>query len=282
LSVLVVGNAVTDRFYTVDRLPTLGETLLAASVRRQFGGKGLNQAVIAARAGAHVRLVAPVGDDPEAHDIARHLKQEPLDVQLVRCAGRSDESVIFVAPGGENVIVSSAQLAQSLPPHVVGEAIDAAQPGGLLLLQGNLTAATTHYALAHAGARGLRRIANAAPVTFSWDDLQADIDLLIVNEVEARQIAPLASAAVIVTEGASGATLIQGERRWRVPASPVAAIDTTGAGNVLCGTLAAALDRQMPLLEALALAVRAATLKVTRQGTAAGLPSAAELREILG
>ena len=152
----------------------------------------------------------------------------------------------------------------------------------ILLLQGNLSAATTRHALTHAGARRVRRIANAAPVSFAWHDLQADIDVLIVNEVEARLVAPLESAAVIVTEGASGATLIQGQQRWHVPASPVAAIDTTGAGDVLCGTLAAALDRQMPLLEALARAVRAATLKVTRQGTSAGLPSAAELREILG
>ena len=91
MSVLVVGNAVIDRFYMLDRLPAPGETLLAAAARRQYGGKGLNQAAVAARAGARVRLVAPVGDDPEADGIATYLKQEPLDAQLVYCAGRTDE-----------------------------------------------------------------------------------------------------------------------------------------------------------------------------------------------
>jgi ribokinase len=154
-------------------------------------------------------------------------------------------------------------------------------PDAILLLQGNLSAATTRHALIRAGARQMRRIANAAPVGFAWQDIQADIDVLIVNAVEASQLGPLRSAVVVVTEGASGATLIRGERRWHVPASPVPVVDTTAAGDVLCGVLAAALDRQMPLLEALTRAIQVATLKVTRQGTSSGMPSAAELRQIL-
>jgi ribokinase len=283
LSVLVIGNAVIDRCYLIDRLPTPGETLLARDACRQFGGKGLIQAVVAARAGAQVRLVAGVGDDPEADEIAAYLEHEPVGALLVRSPGRSDESVIMVGRGGENMIVSTAHQARALAPQVAGEAIDAVETGGILLLQGNLSALTTRQALIRACARGLRRIANAAPVAFGWDELQADIDVLIVNEVEARLVAPLRSASVIVTAGAAGATLIQGQQRWHVPAPPVpTALDTTGAGDVLCGTLAAALERQMPLLEALACAVRAAAVKVARQGTSAGLPSSTELREILG
>ena len=89
MSVLVVGNAAIDRIYQVDRLPAPGETLLAAAGRRQFGGKGLNQAVVAARAGAQVRLVAAVGDDPEADEIAAHLD-----------AGTSRRAARALAPAG--------------------------------------------------------------------------------------------------------------------------------------------------------------------------------------
>ena len=92
----------------------------------------------------------------------------------------------------------------------------------------------------------------------------------------------MSASTVIVTEGASGATLIEGGQHRHVAAPPVDAIDTTGAGDVLCGVLAAALDRQMPMLEALERAVRAAALKVTRAGAWSGLPTANELREILG
>jgi ribokinase len=126
------------------------------------------------------------------------------------------------------------------------------------------------------------RIANAAPVAFSWQELQPQIDVLIVNALEARLVGPLTASTIIVTEGASGATLIQNGNRRHVTAPAVAAIDTTGAGDVLCGVLAAALDRRMPILEALERAVRAAALKVTRAGAWSGLPTANELREILG
>ena len=282
MSVLVVGNAAIDRVFAVERLPTPGETVLARTAARRFGGKGLMQAVTAARAGAQVRFCAAVGDDADADEIARYLESEPLDATLLRHNGATDESVIMVARDSENTIVSTAARAQSLPTPIVDEALDSAVPGGVLLLQGNLAAATTRHALRRAGARRLIRIANAAPVAFDWRDLQAQVDILVVNAVEARLLEPFALAAVIVTAGAGGATLTQDGRRHHVAAPAVAAIDTTGAGDVLCGVLAAALDRGMPLLEALERAVLAAALKVTRTGTSSGLPTAAELQEILG
>jgi ribokinase len=282
LSVLVAGNAALDRIFAVERLPSPGETILAGSHLRRLGGKGLNQAVTAARAGASVRFVAGVGNDSEAAEIGRYLESETVAAVLVRGAGATDESAIMVAPDGENTIVSTAGQAQSLTPRTIDWVLQGVLPGGILLLQGNLSAETTGHALERGGARRLRRIANAAPVAFPWGDLQAHVDVLVVNAVEAGLVGPLTSDAVIVTEGALGATLIQGQRRWHVRAPRVAAIDTAGAGDVLCGMLVAALERQMPLLEALERAIRAAALKVTRSGTSSGLPTAGELREILG
>ena len=282
MSVLVVGNAAIDRSFALERLPEPGETLLAHSSRCRLGGKGLNQAVSAARAGASVRLVAGVGGDSAADEIARYLASESVDAVLVGGNGVTDELVIMVAPNGENTVVSTAGQAQSVTPQTIDEVLQAARPGGILLLQGNLAASTTRHALEGGGARRLQRIANAAPVAFPWAALQTHVDLLIVNAVEAPLVGPFAAAKIIVTEGPAGATLIQGGQRWHVPAPRVTAVDTTGAGDVLCGVLVAALDRQMPILEALEGAVRAAALKVTREGTSSGLPTANELREILG
>jgi ribokinase len=282
VSVLVAGNAALDRTFVLERLPMPGETVLAGGCQRRPGGKGLNQAVTAARAGASVRLVAGVGSDQQAEEIARYLEGEPLEATLLRGGGATDESVVLVAADGENTIVSTAHQARLLPMHLVEAAIATAAPGGILLLQGNLSAEVTRRALEQGGDRQLQRIANAAPVAFPWQELQAHIDVLIVNAVEARLVGPLSAATVVITEGAAGATLIQGMQRRQVAAPAVAAIDTTGAGDVLCGMLTAALDRGMPVLEALERAVRAAALKVTRAGASSGLPAAAELREILG
>ena len=279
---LVIGNAALDRVFSVQELQRPGETLLARSSERRLGGKGVNQAVAAARAGAAVRFVAGVGSDPEGDAIARYLEAEGVESVLVRGPGATDESVVMVASDGENAIVSTAYQAHSLPLRTVDKGLDAIAPGGILLLQGNLSPSTTRHALERGRACHLVRIANAAPVAFAWDELQSEVDVLIVNSVEAGLVGPLRSGAVIVTEGASGATLIQASQRLQVPAPVVAAVDTTGAGDVLCGVFAAALDRGLPMLSALERAVRAAALKVTRAGTSTGLPTAAELREILG
>ena len=269
---VVIGNAALDRVFSVQELPRPGETLLARSSERRLGGKGVNQAVAAARAGAAVRFVAGVGSDPEGDAIARYLEAEGVESVLVRGPGATDKSVVMVASDGENAIVSTANQAHSLPLRSVDKGLEAIAPGGILLLQGNPSPSTTRHALERGRACQLVRIANAAPVAFAWDELQLEIDVLIVNSIEAGLVGPLRSGAVIVTEGASGATLIQASQRWRVPAPVVAAVDTTGAGDVLCGVFAAALDRGLPMLGALEGAVRAAALKVTRAGLPPGCP----------
>jgi ribokinase len=281
VSILVVGNAVVDRIYRVPRLPSPGETLLAGMADRQFGGKGLNQAIAAARIGADVRLLAALGDDAEGDAISAFVADEPLGAELVRLPGRSDESLILVAEDGENVIVSTAARAQALPAAAIARSLAALRTGDLLLVQGNLTVATMRDLLREGGRRGLRRVANASPLTPRWADLLPEVDLLVVNAVEAEQLDISRAGAAVVTAGAGGATLIEGSRIVRIEAPRVAASDTTGAGDVLCGVLAAMHDRGMPLPEALGVAVRAASLKVGRRGTSAGMPTAQELRELV-
>ena len=121
MTILVLGNATVDFSYEVERLPVAGETLLASSKFIDAGGKGLNQAVVAHRAGAQVRFCAAIGNDAHAEIIAKHVMAEELDAGfLLRHAGPTDKSLIFIAPSGENAIVSTAGAARGL-------AADAAQ-----------------------------------------------------------------------------------------------------------------------------------------------------------
>lgn len=281
MTVLVVGNATVDRTQRVPHLPRAGETLLATATRTEPGGKGLNQAVTAARAGAAVRFVAAIGDDPDGALIRAFLEAEGLAHGLITHAGESDRSTILVDAAGENLIVSTAERARALPGPVARAALAECRTGDTLLVQGNLTAALTGELLREARAAGIRTIANAAPLAWDWAPLLPLVEVLVVNAVEARALDPRAVPVVVRTLGADGAELRLGGAVRRVAAKRVDCVDTTGAGDVVCGMLAAALDRGLEPTAALEAAVAAAALKVQRPGTASGLPTAAALRALL-
>jgi ribokinase len=293
LNILIVGNAAVDLAYRVPHLPRAGETLLARARTVDVGGKGLNQAVAARRAGAEVRLVAPVGRDQAARRIRRVLAREGLDpALLVAVDAPTDESVIWVAEDGENAIVSTAEAAQRLLPADVA-AVESLGRADTLLMQGNIPTATIAYCLKVARGRGARLVVNTAPLVPGAELLVPSADVLVVNageaaglsgaimpEVAAATLVDRGAASVVVTLGAAGAHVLTNGTHHRLPAPEVAAVDTTGAGDVFAGVLAAALDAGSDLWAATAWAVRAASLKVTRRGTIAGFPTAAEVAKL--
>jgi len=290
LSILVVGNAVVDIAYRVRRLPRPGETVLASARIVDVGGKGLNQAVAARRAGAEARLVAPVGRDAAARRIRGVLAREGLDpALLVAVDAPTDEAVIWIAEDGENVIVSTADAARQLLPTDVA-AVESLGPADTLLMQGNLPTGTMARCLAVVRGCGARLVVNTAPFVPGAELLAPIADVLVVNAGEAAGLSsatgPEAAAealvgrgagSVVVTLGAAGAHVLTDGTHHRLPAPEVIAVDTTGAGDVFAGVLAAALDAGSDLRAATAWAVRAASLKVTRAGTIAGFPTAAEV-----
>jgi ribokinase len=278
---LVIGNAAVDRCYRVDRLPREGESVLAAAASMEPGGKGLNQAVMAARTGANVTLLAMLGSDDAGALLRRHLRAEGLDGPwLLEYTGPSDESIVLVGPSGDNLIVTTHAAAASLPAATALRAIAELVPGDSLLMQGNLDERTTADALAAARARGIRTLFNPSPLRPTTAKALAHVDIVIANAAEAAALANNPVPVRVTTLGAAGAelTTATGSRRFAAP--PVAAVDTTGAGDVLAGVLAGYLAQGEPLEAALDLAVRAASLKVSRAGTAAALPTAAELRAL--
>ncbi len=287
--VFVLGNATLDVTQRVAHLPRPGETLIGSPPTRNAGGKGLNQAIVAARAGAPTFFAATIGDDADGAMLRAALAAEPIaGVNLIAGTAPSDLSVIWVDAQGQNVIVSSNAAALSIPPQHATEFLDEMTASDWLLLQGNLSQATTHAAAAQARRRGARIAVNPAPINFQFEDTLALADLIVVNEVEAMTLAPqddakqaaaalaTPSRAVVLTLGADGAWLHGASSARHFAAPRVKAVDTAGAGDVLTGTLVGLLAQGQTPLAALNIAIAAASLSVTRPGTLPSFPTQAE------
>ncbi|WP_281291637.1 ribokinase [Reyranella soli] len=283
--VVVIGNAGLDLRLTVPRLPLPGETLIGSSGAWAPGGKGLNQAVVAARCGAPVCFCAPLGhDDGQADDIERHLKAAGIaELILPRLAHATDFSLLMVLPNGENSIVSTSACSLAMRPAHVKAALRDLLPRDVVLLQGNLPLDTTSYILDTVRRQGATSIFNPAPFWPGAENLVAHCSLVIANRVEAEQLGNAIhdAKAAIVTLGAEGCVLTEGGRRRSFPAQAVQAIDSTGCGDAFCGVVVAALVQGLSMDAAIAAAQKAAALTATRPGAFEALPSNEELQAIL-
>ena len=274
--VVVIGNAGLDLRLAVPRLPSPGETLIGAEVSRALGGKGLNQAVVAARGGVPVRFCAPLGSDaPQADEVERGLAAERFEkLFLPRLPHPTDFSLLMVLPGGENSIVSTSACSLALTYAEAEPALCGIGPGDVVLLQGNLALDVTGSILAAARRVGATTVFNPAPFWPGAETLGAHCSLVIANRVEAQALgAALDGVASIVTLGAEGC--IYDGRTF--PAEKVTAVDTTGCGDAFCGVMAAALAGGIAIDRAIGLAQKAAALTATRPGAFDALPSREEL-----
>jgi ribokinase len=274
--VVVIGNAGLDLRLAVPRLPLPGETLIGAEAARAPGGKGLNQAVVAARCGVPVRFCAPLGNDaPQADEVERGLATERFEqLVLPRLPHPTDFSLLMVLPGGENSIVSTSACSLALTSAAAEPALSALGPGDVVLLQGNLALDVAGALLAAARRAGATTVFNPAPFWPGAEKLVAYCSLVIANRLEAKALgAALDAVASIVTLGADGC-VFDGRT---FAAEKVAAIDTTGCGDAFCGVMAAALARGLAIEAAIAFAQKAAALTATRPGAFDALPSREEL-----
>jgi ribokinase len=283
--VVVIGNAGLDLRLVVPRLPIPGETLIGSAGARAPGGKGLNQAVVAARCGAEVRFCAPLGNDlAEANEVERHLAIEGFaELILPRLPHATDFSLLMVLPRGENSIVSTSACSLALSRTQTEPALKDLGEGDVALLQGNLSLDTTAFILDTAQRQRATTLFNPAPFWPGAEKLVGQCSLVIANNVEAQSLGESihAARAAIITLGAAGCLLIEREDRRAFPAEIVSAIDTTGCGDTFCGVLAAALAREFTIEAAIGAAQKAAALTATRPGAFQALPSRAELGAIL-
>ncbi len=282
--ILVFGSINVDVIVPVPHLPRPGETVLGGAYSLLPGGKGANQAVAACRAGADVAIAGAVGNDAFATVALDPLRRAGVDTRLVRtldmptgCAaimvGESGENIIAVASGA-----NAAVRCDQVPDAVLG-------PGLVLVAQMEVPPAETAATIRRVRAAGGSVVLNLAPALALAPGLLGEIDLLVANEREAATLGadpvPLAARlrqGLVVTRGAAGAVayLCSGAT-IAVPALPVVAIDTTGAGDTFVGVLAAALDRGMPLEAGLRRASAAAGLACLASGAQSAMPDLAAI-----
>lgn len=280
---LNLGSINVDHVYRVPHLPAPGETLEALAYAVGLGGKGANQSVAAARAGARVRHIGAVG--PEGLWAREAMAGHGVDVTHVAVGAEpTGHAIINVDPAGENAIVIYPGANRTLSESAVAAALGDAGPGDTLLLQNETSAQVEAARLARA--RGLRVICSAAP--FDVAAVRAVLpyaSLLVMNEGEAAALRAALGAVeveMIVTLGARGAVwLSPGADPLEVAAVPVTPVDTVGAGDCFTGNLAAALDAGLPRPQAMRRAAAAAALQVTRPGAAEAMPLAAEVTALL-
>ncbi|MGW0174778.1 ribokinase [Rhodococcus sp. NPDC003322] len=282
-TVTVLGSVNMDLVATTPRMPRPGETVLGNGFHTGSGGKGANQAVAAARAGADVTFLGAVGDDTFAAPLRAGLADAGVDVTLLRVApGPSGVAAITVDATGENSIVV-VPGANATVTTLTEADLAAVARADVLLCQLELPVPTVTAAAAHARAAGSTVFLNPSPAGPLPDALVAAVDVLVVNETEAAQLGEATLDRVphlITTLGGRGA-------RWRGPdgasahaeAHAVAVVDTTGAGDAFTGTLAA--SWHLGPTAALQRATAAGALATTRPGAAASSPTAAEVDDLL-
>lgn len=234
----VVGSVNADMTFTVNALPRPGETVLASSLMSSPGGKGGNQAVAAARAGAVVQLVAALGTDGAADQLRAHLRTNGVGLDgVVGIPGPSGTAAILVDAAAENCIVvapgANGHLSLSSP---TARAVVA--DSDVVLVSLEIPVETAVAAARVARSSGAVAILNASP-TPEDPAVFADLfDVIVVNEEEAAPWTDRGIAHLVVTRGSRGARHL-GEQRFDIASPAVEAVDTTGAGDVFAGVLAA-------------------------------------------
>jgi ribokinase len=309
VTVVVLGSANLDLVYRVERIPGGGETVLAREYSEHPGGKGNNQVIAAARAGAHARFIAALGTDAHGELLAATLRAADVDTLVRRVDTPTGTALITVDDNGENSIVvnpgANANLTQLTAPERVAIA-----EADYLLAQLEIPLSTVIAGAAHARTHGTKVVVNAAPIRELPVELTDNVDVLVVNEHEAllfaAQLSPAAGVprsltidgardvltillttvpAVVVTLGSAGAVVLTREMgdspAAHVPAASVATIDTTGAGDTFCGALVAELDNGRDLIDAAEFASAAAALAVQRAGAVPSIPQRPKILQML-
>ena len=283
MKVLNIGSLNIDLVNRVDHIVRPGETAPVLSFARFAGGKGLNQSVALARAGAEVLHAGAVGAD------GLFLK-ELLESEGVECSGiavlkevPTGYALIQVAKDGENAILVNGGANHAVTQELAEKVLSRMEPGDILLLQNEISSLPEIFR--SAAAKKLRIFFNPSPLTPGIAELPLELaDTLLVNEEEAaalRAAVPekFAACNTVTTMGAKGAEFrsVDGETVF-VPAFPAPkVVDTTGAGDTFTGFYVSAIARGADVRQALTEGAAAAAIAVSRPGAAAAIPRRSEL-----
>ena len=275
----VVGSVNADLTFTVDALPRPGETVLASSLLPSPGGKGGNQAVAAARAGATVELVAALGTDGAAAQLRGHLHANGVGLKgIATIPGPSGSAAILVDAQAENCIVvapgANGHLSLSSP---VTQAVVADSEVVLVSLEIPLDTAVAAARIARSS--GAVSILNASPAPHDPTELAQLFDVVVVNADEAAPWTGRPVPHLVITRGSQGARYV-GEQRLDIASPAVEAVDTTGAGDVFAGVLAASWPEGVE--HALARACAAGALATLVHGAGDCAPYSEAIEDVMG
>ena len=288
--ITVFGSINVDLTFRLPHLPCAGETVLTPAFTEAIGGKGANQAIAAARDGAPVCFVGCVGSDSYGERAHKALADLGIDVSgLETVSGPTGVASVWIDAEGRNQIAVASGANLALRANALRR--QDITPETLLVLQMETPASELEAAIAHAKQRRSKIILNLAPAAPLPQATLREVDVLIVNEHEAAvlaghlglggdapadQVVALGRElgnTVIITLGAGGAIGAQGQSVWRVEALPVAAIDTTGAGDCFVGVLATALGNGASMPMAMRRAAVAGSLACTKVGAMPSFPA---------
>lgn len=295
--VCAVGSANLDMNCYVDRFPAPGETVHGRRFTTGYGGKGANQAVMAARLGAEVVLIARVGDDAFGRDMLEHFCREGIDTRFVTpTAGTATGvAVITVDGAGYNHIVVIPGANGQLTPQDVEAARPAVEAAGVLVCQMEVPMEANLAAMRIASAAGVPVVFNPAPASTDVPEEAYRLSAVFCpNEHEAalltghgdeaaagRMLRELGARNVVITLGERGCLLATADGIHELPGEKVEAVDTTGAGDAFVGSLGFFLARGHDLADAARRANRVAAVSVRSPGTQTSFPRAAELMDLL-
>ena len=291
--VLNIGSLNIDRCYDVADFVHAKETVSALGYATNTGGKGLNQSVALARAGAQVSHAGAVGEDGEM--LLQVLRDSGVDTgYILRVTGPSGHAIIQIDPRGQNCILIYAGANAALDEAYVDRVLSDFAPGDILLLQNETTSVA--YAMEQGKKKGMYMVLNPSPIDAALLEYPIGLaDLLILNEVEGAALSGEAEfeailrrlgekypdTAVVLTLGEQGCLYRSGDTVLRQAAFRVQAVDTTAAGDTFNAGLAAGLAMGWPLRDAVRLANAAGALAVTAYGAQEGMPSLEQAQALM-
>ena len=296
--IVVIGSINLDLTATVTRLPAPGETVPGSAFVTAPGGKGANQALAAARAGAEVRMVGAVGKDSFAAEATALLTEAGVDLSsLSQSHASTGTALIMVEEKGENIIAVVPGANASVLPGDIAKAM--LTEGDILLLQHEIPLRTVEAALDAAAEAGATSVLNIAPYRAEASGFAKKAAIMVANETEfdlyaadtalsgdSREARMKTFAAghgktAIVTLGADGVLVATPGDFFSVPAMKITPVDTVGAGDTFCGYLAAGLAEGLALRDAVRQASVAGSLACLKSGAQPSIPRRQEVVDTL-
>ncbi|MDC8830205.1 ribokinase [Alteromonas gilva] len=293
MAIINFGSVNIDHVYQVDHFVNPGETIASQDYQQLLGGKGANQSIALAAAGADVKHVGKINQSDSA--FKQTLIKHGIDCQFLQCVeSPSGHAIIQVIPSGENAIVLFGGANQEIGSKDILHALDKTRPSDWVLTQNETSGLAEMLQLAKE--KKLRVAFNPAPMSESVKSLPHEcIDLLVVNEVEAAELSgeheldaiiahfktKWSHAEVIITLGKAGVIMLKNNETIQVDAFIVDAVDTTAAGDTFIGYFLAAYSQHADARQALKRGCAASAISVTRMGAAQSIPAVKDVDRFL-